>query len=316
MNITVFDTSICSKNLGDNIIMDAVKSEIQSLFKNSIILYTPTHEKISKISYNLVEKSAYSFVGGTNLLSSNMNDYNQWKINLIDAYYLNNILLMGVGWWQYQKVPNRYTNFLFNSILHNSLFHSVRDGYTEKRMKAMGFNNVLNTACPTMWRLTDDHCKKIPKEKAENVVFTLTDYNKDPNRDRQLIELLKKLYNRLFFWPQGTGDLEYLKKLDIKIDEILLPNLTSFKSLLSNKSLELDYVGTRLHAGILALDNCRRALIIGIDNRAVEKQKDFNIPVCIREDLLSVKDILKKDILIDLKIPFKKIEAWKNQFLD
>lgn len=56
------------------------------------------------------------------------------------------------------------------------------------------------------------------------------------------------------FWPQGTGDIEYLKKLSNEIDttkiKILQPNLRSFDERLEDN---YSYIGTRLHAGIRAL---------------------------------------------------------------
>ena len=101
--ITIFDTSVSSENVGDFIIMDSVNRELKEVFKNDMFFYSLTHDGVSKATYRLNSISDYSIIGGTNLLSSNMNNYNQWKINLLDSFYLKNIILMGVGWWQYQK---------------------------------------------------------------------------------------------------------------------------------------------------------------------------------------------------------------------
>ncbi|WP_278620152.1 hypothetical protein [Ectopseudomonas oleovorans] len=73
MKITLFDTSVCTENLGDFIIMDAVRDHIDELFPNAMVLHTATHEKISRPTYRMVKQSDLSFVGGTNLISSNMN---------------------------------------------------------------------------------------------------------------------------------------------------------------------------------------------------------------------------------------------------
>lgn len=84
-SVLVFDTSIASRNLGDHIIMDSVRSELSDMLRNTRFFNTCTHESISKTSYTLNRRCDISIVGGTNLLSSNMHSYNQWKINLVDA---------------------------------------------------------------------------------------------------------------------------------------------------------------------------------------------------------------------------------------
>lgn len=313
--IVVFDTSVSSSNLGDSIIMDSVNKEIHSMFPESMHFNAYTHDKISKPTYNLVSSAHYAFVGGSNLLSSNMNSYNQWKINLYDSLFLNSVVLMGVGWWQYQVKPNLYTHYLLKSILHDKILHSVRDSYTEKMLKSIGIDNVVNTSCPTMWNLTQEHCDKISKEKAENVVVTLTDYNKDPSKDRFLIELLSKNYKNVSLWPQGAGDLKYINDLDIDdFAYTLPPNLKAFDNFLENQN-SLDYVGTRLHAGIRALQKGIRTIIIGIDNRASEKSKDFNITICERGKLNQLNSLINGKDTTQINLPVKNIERWKAQFL-
>jgi len=143
--ILLFDTSIGTDNLGDYLIMEAIKSELRSIFHNDFFIYVPTHDKLGENSINKIKISDFKFVCGTNLLSSNMNNYNQWKINIWDLRFINNVILMGVGWWQYQNSPNFYTNILLNKILHKKYLHSVRDSYAADKLKAIGFKNVVNT---------------------------------------------------------------------------------------------------------------------------------------------------------------------------
>lgn len=312
--ITLLDTSVCSQNLGDSIIMDAVRSEIGEIFPNAMLLNTATHEKISNDSYQMITDSDFAFVGGSNLISSNMNKYNQWRINLIDSLFLKNIILMGVGWWQYQNPANFYTRYLLNSVLSRHLIHSVRDSYSEKMLRKAGFSNVVNTSCPTMWSLTEDFCTMIPVSKAKSVVTTLTDYNKKPENDRTFLDLMQCCYDRIYFWPQGAGDYRYIHELGFsdKI-EILSPRLEAYDSILRN-SESIDFVGTRLHAGIRALQHKRRAIIIGIDNRAVEKSRDFNLVLCMREDLQKLEKVVHSTFKTSIKLPTANIKKWKSQF--
>lgn len=314
--ITILDTSIGTLNLGDEIIVDSVKRELRTIFQgNTMFVNAPTHEKISRYTCkHLIKASEYSFVAGTNLLRSNHNIVrgSQWKINILDAMRFTNVLLMGVGWGSYEKSPNFTTKLLYKSALTGEYFHSVRDNYTKNKLASIGIKNVLNTGCPTMWQLTKEHCMEIPQKKAKSVVFTLTDYDKNPEKDKQLIEILKSNYEKVYFWIQGSNDFEYVKTLCNEI-EFLEPQLVAFDNLLESDK-DIEYVGTRLHAGIRALQKKRRSIIIGIDNRAIEKQKDFNINVINREDINQLDNYINGNIITDINLDLKVINDWKNQF--
>jgi len=243
-----------------------------------------------------------------------MNSYNQWKINLIDGFFLNDIILIGVGWWQYQNDANFYTRYLLKSVLNQDILHSVRDSYAETMLKKAGINNVINTSCATMWRLNEIHCQSIPTCKAEAVIATLTDYNKDLKNDFALIELLSKSYKKVYIWPQGFGDIDYINQLGLsKFAEVLSPKLEFYNAILANEE-SIDFVGTRLHAGVRALQNKRRTIILGIDNRAFEKAKDFNITVCPRDDLTRLKQLIDSDFETQINLPNENIARWKSQF--
>lgn len=313
--IGLFDTSVCSRNLGDQIIMDAVQNELLEIFEEPFFMNVPTHDYISKESYKVLDISKFKFVGGTNLLSSNMNKYNQWKVNLIDTFKFNDAILMGVGWWQYQPNPNRYTKFLLKSLLSNKFIHSVRDQYTFDKLNSIGIKNILNTGCPTLWKLSEDHCKEIPSSKANNVIMTFTDYKPDLGLDKRLFEIVSRSYERIYIWIQGSRDKDYIKKIIGSNDkvELVKPTLKSYDEILS-LNIDLDYVGTRLHAGIRAMQHKRRSLIVSVDNRATEMGKNFNLNVIERKQVNDVKDFINIDFKTDVKLPNSDILKWKNQF--
>ena len=54
-NIALFDTSVGSGNLGDQIIMEAVESIVTDLFPTDYLLRFPTHDIISSPSYKLIK---------------------------------------------------------------------------------------------------------------------------------------------------------------------------------------------------------------------------------------------------------------------
>ncbi|GAB3005814.1 hypothetical protein GCM10027051_01010 [Niabella terrae] len=316
--ISVLDTSIATQNVGDEIIMDAVYNELAEIFNHSMFLRIPTHEIIGRTSLSLIRNSELGIVGGSNILSSAMNRYRQWKLSLWQSYLIRNkILLLGVGWRNYQDQPNFITKRLLKNILHNSFVHSVRDSYTENKLKKEGFVNVINTSCPTMWRLTPEHCERIPTNKSDTVIFTLTDYSKSPEIDRFLVSELLANYSRVFFWIQSRKDLLYLNELDLDLSRIKVvdPTLKDYDAFLN--ITDCDYIGTRLHGGIRALQKGRRAIIIGVDNRAIEKQKDFNLNVINRGELVvRLNTAINDSFETKISIPQENIAQWKAQFFN
>lgn len=309
--ISVLDTSIAAYNLGNNIIMDAVNDVLSEIFPNAFKVCLPSQDiKTNARHYNTV--SDFTFVGGTNLLNGNIRKYRQWDLDLHNILCLRNMILLGCGWVQYEEQPiTRYTAWAFSKILSNSTIHSVRDSYTCDKMNRIGIK-CLNTGCPTLWKLTPIHLKQIPNKKSDNVIITLTDYNQNPFRDKKMIETIIQEYDRLFFFPQGSGDIIYLHSLGYSNRmEILSPTLEAFnKALLSG----CDYIGTRLHAGIRALQLKRRSHIIGIDNRAIEMAKDFNLPVITHQELDILSQLINIDYSVELTLPLDNINRWKLQF--
>ena len=71
----------------------------------------------------------------------------------------------------------------------------------------------INTSCATMWDLTKEHCAMIKKEKSDKVVFTITDYNKDIEKDTLMIDVLVSNYKKVYFWPQGIEDFNYFVEI-------------------------------------------------------------------------------------------------------
>lgn len=318
--ITLFDTSIATANLGDEIIVDGVRSQLFNKFQDNTMFFNiPTHERIGRQSYKLLKQSKYSFVAGTNLLSSNhyLLRSKSWKLNFMDLNFITGvpIILVGVGWGAYQGTPNYLAKRLYNKLLSKDYIHSVRDSYTEEKLKSIGIDNVINTGCATMWELTPDHCSMIPKDKSSKVVFTLTDYDKDEYADQKLINYLEELYEEVYFWPQGSKDYDYINNLDHTKINFINPTLEAYDNFLKSNE-NVDYVGTRLHGGIRALQYQHRTLIIGIDNRALEKQKDFNLNVLDRKKIDNLPDVINTSFETEIKLDIAKINAWKNQFND
>ena len=224
------------------------------------------------------------------------------------------IILLGVGWQDYQDKPTAYTKRLLKGILDPKYIHSVRDSYTEAKLKEIGITNVVNTACPTMWGLTDDLCSQIPAGKADRVITTITDYRQDEVNDKRLLDTLLASYSEVYIWLQSFEDISYLKSLGY-MDKLktVAPTLAAYDAFLDNN--DVDYVGTRLHGGIRALNHKKRSLIIGIDNRAIEISKDTGLPMIRKESIGDeLGDWIMSEHEIRIALPEENIRTWKNQF--
>lgn len=313
--VSLLDTTITSYNLGNEIIMESVLAVMDELFPSDFLYRVPWEGPVSRQALRYMRSSDYVFFGGTNSLSSYMLKYKQMGFRFRDLVTFNNLTLLGMGWWQYQGKPDFYTRFFLNRLLSSSLVHSVRDEYTKDKLSSIGINATLNTCCPSTWMLSQAHCEAIPTKLAENVVVTLTDYNQDNKYDKQLLSLLRHYYKKIFIWIQGAGDLKYVKSLQGIDSQFVLipPKLKSYDQVLT--SVDCDYIGTRLHAGIRAIQKGRRTLILAVDNRATEISKDIGLNVKPRGDVSFVENFISSQYETRLTIPVESIKCWKAQFV-
>ncbi len=310
--ITLLDTSVSSTNVGDEIIMEAVRNELAPVLARDYVNRVASHETMSAKSRGMIAKSDYVIAGGSNLLSSHAGLRSVWKLSPLDAGLGPKFVMMGVGWYHDQGAPDPYTAWLFKSMLSREMLHSVRDGYSKRKLESLGFANVLNTGCPTLWGLPANVNERTPKIKARNVVTTLNTYMKDRDADTALLSLLQKKYERVFAWVQTYADQDYLKSLFPAI-ELVAPNLAAYDALLTG-GLDLDYVGNRLHAGIRALQKGRRTIIIEIDNRAREMGRDFQLPTVAREDFASLETLIENPGEMRISLPRAEILRWLDQW--
>lgn len=316
--ILLYNPSLSTLNIGDRIIVESAKKELSPILDNAFVVDVSTHLPVSINYAKILANSGfdYRFVLGTNLLMGNLfRRFRQWDINLMNAKMLGPCILMGAGWWQYNDEPNAMTKQIYQRILSHDGLHSVRDEYTANQLKKCGFNNVLVTSCPTMWQFTPEFTSTIPKSKGSIVCTTITDYRKDINADRKMLSLLTANYDRVYLWLQGIGDADYYSVLKKEIagpDKIsfVSPTVEAWDNILSKP--DIDYVGTRLHAGIRALQHKRRTIIIAVDNRALEKKKSFNLTVLERKNMDILNEMINSDITTEIRLPITEIEKWKR----
>jgi len=311
----LYSDEVTSPNIGDQVISRAVHRELRLIFGESTdIAAIPSHQYPNRHSLKVLEDADYVFVGGSNLLWFRWLFPASWKIGPLGLIHYRNLILLGVGWGAYNIKANIYGRWLCGVILSKNYHHSVRDSFTHRIVEhELRVPKVINTACPTMWCLTDGLIGSIHRHKGDECIFSLTDYSKNPQLDGQLIRDLTDCYaGRLLFWPQGDGDLEYCKSLGYT-GRVIDRSLSSLLHLLSSGT-QFDYVGTRLHAGILCLEHCIRTLIVSIDNRAQEIADDTGLPIVGRGDRASLLKWIDGDIGNGIRLPIGEIERWRVQF--
>lgn len=303
-----------SPNIGDLVISRASHREIRGVFGDSSTIHQiPSHSVLSSSSYAAMEESDYIIVGGSNLLWFRFFPRASWPLRLRDLFRLKNVISLGVGWGSYDISAGRYSRFSAQQVFDKDRFLSARDSYTAQIMKSkLGLENAINTGCHTTWQLSQNEAD-YKQNIASTCVFSLTDYAKSPEKDKKFIDILKRIYGKnLIFWPQGAGDLEYISTLDYT-GECLAENLDALIDVFSS-SEKPDYVGTRLHAGILAMEFGVRSVIIAIDNRAIEIGGDINLNWVLRDNVDDLEDMLVGEIRTQLTLNNHEIELWRDQF--
>ncbi len=313
--ITMLDTAVASTNLGDQIIMEAVRHELADIVSGAVLFTVASHEWMGGHSRRLMRNSDFTIAGGTNLLSSRMWFRSNWRVTPVDALHCHNVVLMGVGWYQYQGAPDPYSRWLIRSLLSRTHLHGMRESYALKMLASIGITNTVNTGCPTIWALTPDRCARVPRLKAENVLTAVNSYAglQDPAADRRMLETLQRHYRTVYLWIQTHTDYEYVQSLGANRIQFVNPSLASLDAILTSE-LDLDYVGNRLHAGIRSLQKGRRAIILEIDNRATEMGRDVGLPTVERTNFERLERMITEPLATSVRPPQQEIARWKQQF--
>lgn len=321
--IAIMDTSIASFNLGDQIIMESSRRALNPITKDAFVVNFPTHSPLfHKYEFSIRRKDDfassldsfdYKFVCGTNLIEKDMKKRkNLWNLHVLDSKYINGFILVGVGTDGLPGLQNKYTQKFYDRMLSHDFLHSTRDEKTKIFLENMGFK-AINTGCTTLWSLTKEHCNNIPHRKSSEVVFTITDYCRDPESDKKLIKMLCSEYTKVYFWPQGMFDYEYFSSLGIKESLVILqPSLAAYNEFLINN--DCDFVGTRLHAGIKAMQAGKRSIILGVDNRAKDMFDTYRLNYVDRNDFFQLKNMIYNELVTDIELNQSRIKKFIGQF--
>jgi polysaccharide pyruvyl transferase WcaK-like protein len=306
-----------SDNLGDVIIQQAVTRVVGALFPGHEIVRIATHDYPSNAELNRALACDWMVIGGSNIVGSYAYLYREWKLGFGQIMRLRGrAILFGGGWGWYQERPTIPARWMLNTLLSRTHLHSVRDSYTERHLRQLGFNNVINTSCPTTWPLVDRPTIGVRSVPSKDALLMLTDYRGEPEADRALVQLLLSRYERVHFWLQGARDDAYARALlggDFARLNVIPHSYAALEAFLKS-DVEFDYVGTRLHGGIRCLLAGRRGLIITVDNRAIEMARDIGLPTAPRGDLDAVTRWIDGSPLVELRLPLGNMRIWAAQF--
>lgn len=302
------DPSLGTANDGDQIIADAVSGELARCGVHDPIRLS-TRRPWSRDELSAADECDLFVVGGTNLLASHPVRYRQWHVGPHELKRQHGrVVLFGVGWWQYQSAPDLLARSLLRLLLRGDALHSVRDTYTRRQLAKVP-RRFVDTSCPTMWHLpttgTTRHGFRGP------VIATVTDYLRHPVRDRILLHSLAERADRLLVWPQGSGDRRYITELGFA-DHCLGSGLHALDQVLTDPDVE--YVGTRLHAGIRALQRGVPAVVVAIDNRAREIAASTSLWTVSRNEIDTLEAQLDDLDAWSLRLPTEAISRWRREF--
>ena len=125
-----------STNLGDVVIFRAITRCLNLLFPGEEICRISSHVPLEERHYDILSTSRLTFLGGSNMLSSDVLSYNQWNFTTRRSDYdlprVRDAILLGIGWWQYQGRATPFTSNFYQQILSPDRLHSVRDHYTSR----------------------------------------------------------------------------------------------------------------------------------------------------------------------------------------
>lgn len=319
--VMLLNTAIGTSNIGDYIIMECVQKELAPVLKNSFVYEMPTHTVAFNAfsvwrNSNVVQNYTncdYKFAGGSNLLVKDLQThYPQWNINKWNSKPLNGVITVGVGAGA-GDYTNKYTTKLYRQILNHDYYHSVRDERSKEYVENVLGLKAINTGCVTMWMLTPDFCKTIPTKKSNTALITLTARGEVNVNEQKMIDIVQNNYSKVYCWIQGDRDLDYFNKFsNTENIELIPPTKDAYENILN--TVDLDYIGTRLHGGVYAMRHRKRSIIIAIDERAKEINAGNNLNCLMIDEMDKLDDMINSEFETKIVMPFDEIARWKAQF--
>lgn len=275
MRTAVLAPWLGSDNLGDRIIQDAIIRKLHA-YGVAPSLELGVHCRPTLRQLYSVRKYKAVLFGGTNALGNSFRGRSGLAPDLM-MFYRRRVVLMGVGWASYALKPTGLSRWTWSTLLSPDAIHAVRDQHTAEILESMNFSAVM-TGCPTTWNLSHPRQLDVGVHTSPTAILTVTNYSRDFKRDNRWIAIVQRYFDSVLFQPMAAEDNDYLVDgLGIERARILPLSLDSLGEAVTQP--DKVYIGTRLHAGVRALQLGCPTLILAIDNRATEMAKSGCLPI-------------------------------------
>jgi polysaccharide pyruvyl transferase WcaK-like protein len=321
---TICNTSLEGDNLGDKIIVILLKRNFPELFlQESGYFEVGTHDGNGSVSNAFLKRTRIALVTGGNSIPikylrpirKNILNFSRKTLRNLNK----KILFIGAGSENYTRghIWSISAKYFLKKYSYPDIPHSVRDRYTENYLNLTGIGAVY-TGCPTTWGLKKSYKNLEPNE----CVLTLTAHRRDIDKDLKIIYWALNKFNKVHFWPQQLGDIDYFNSLS-EAEESLLQieklgfSLEALDNILSSGKVTHS-IGTRLHGNLYSLNNNVLPIIVAIDNRAEELCKSSEIPFIRRNDVNGCNlDLFFNNLeVIKCFVPKKQIDEYKKLILE
>lgn len=321
---TICNTSLEGDNLGDKIIAVLLKRNFPELFlQDSGYFEIGTHDGNGSVSNSFLRRTSVALVTGGNSIPikylrpvrKNILNFSRKTLRNLNG----KILFIGAGSENYKRglVWSLSAKYFLKKYSYKEVPHSVRDRYTETYLSSIGIGAVY-TGCPTTWGLQKVYNNIDPNE----CILTLTAHRRDLGRDLRIVDWALRTFNKVYFWPQQLGDIDYFDSLVESNERLLLVERLGFSLEALDNTLASSKVthsiGTRLHGNLYSLNHNIIPIIVAIDNRAEELCKSSEIPFIKRNNVSSsnLDEFFQNLDSIKCVIPKNKIDEYKKLVLD
>ena len=117
----------------------------------------------------------------------------------------------------------------------------------------------------------------------------------------------------MYFWSQTYGGYKTLRSYE-NCDKIkyIDPELNEYRKFILEN--DVDYVGTRLHGGVFAMQNKKRAINLSVAHRAEEFDR-YHINVLPQDDIQAIDEKINSDFATAVTVDYKIVNEWLSQFL-
>jgi nitrite reductase/ring-hydroxylating ferredoxin subunit len=192
-SVTLLDTATASTNLGDQIIMEAVRREIDEVCADAFQYSVVSHEWMGRRSRSLIGRGRTSrSSAGRTCSARGCGSSRSGRSRPCRPSGRARSSSWAAAGYQDQYAADLYSRWLFKRVLEQeSIFTRCATARRSAMLKGAGVPNVINTGLSDAVAPDPDRCAAIPHAKSSSVVTTLNTYITNPAADRELLQLLR-----------------------------------------------------------------------------------------------------------------------------